>query len=301
MNELIKPGQFDPIIDDVCNRVTSPHTKRAYSDALTEFISWIELAGATSFNATLVFAYRQQLIDAGKGNSTINVKLAAIRKLAEVARMAGFIDRMTCDDIRSVKGVPTNKGKLGNWLTKERAQELLDAPDIETLKGLRDRALLALLLGCGLRRQECTRLTVEHIQQREARWVIVDMRGKRDKERSVPMAAWIKAAVDQWTAAAGIRSGVILRPVNRGGKLAGEHISSQTVFDVVVVYAKQIDANVRPHDLRRTFAKLAHKGGAAIEQIQLSLGHDSVKTTELYLGVDQDLHDAPSDKVGLKI
>jgi len=58
---------------------------------------------------------------------------------------------------------------------------------------------------------------------------------------------------------------------------------------------------VRPHDLRRTFAKLAHKGGAPIDQIQLSLGHSSVQTTERYLGVDQDLTTAPCDVLGLRL
>ncbi|MBA3632740.1 MAG: site-specific integrase [Acidobacteria bacterium] len=58
---------------------------------------------------------------------------------------------------------------------------------------------------------------------------------------------------------------------------------------------------IAPHDLRRTFAKLAHKGGSPIDQIQLSLGHDSIQTTEKYLGVEQDLTDAPCDHLGLRI
>ncbi len=67
-------------------------------------------------------------------------------------------------------------------------------------------------------------------------------------------------------------------------------------------YAEQLkQTGVVPHDLRRTFAKLAYKGGAALDQIQLSLGHESIQTTEAYLGVEQDLTDAPCDHLGLRL
>ena len=76
----------------------------------------------------------------------------------------------------------------------------------------------------------------------------------------------------------------------------------QAIRDIVVVYAEKLKAQgIAPHDLRRTFAKLAHKGGSPINRIQLSLGHDSIQTTEKYLGVEQDLTDAPCDHLGLRI
>jgi site-specific recombinase XerD len=82
----------------------------------------------------------------------------------------------------------------------------------------------------------------------------------------------------------------------------GESITPQAIRDIVVSYAEKMNnQGVAPHDLRRTFAKLAHKGGSPIDQIQLSLGHDSIQTTEKYLGVEQDLTDAPCDHLGLRI
>ena len=124
--------------------------------------------------------------------------------------------------------------------------------------------MLAVLLGCGLRREEVAGLTVAHIQQREARWVLVDLVGKRNKKRSVPMPTWAKAAVDQWCSAAGVVDGVVFRPMRRGGHVQPGPLTAQAVFDVVCEYAAQIGVTVRPHDLRRTFAKLAHKGGAPV-------------------------------------
>lgn len=109
-------------------------------------------------------------------------------------------------------------------------------------------------------------------------------------------------AIDEWVAAAGFSSGHVFRPVNKGGKLAGESMTAQAVFETVKKYAAEIGVrNIAPHDLRRTFAKLAHKGRAPLEQIQLSLGHASIQTTERYLGVRQDLNDAPCDHLGLKL
>jgi site-specific recombinase XerD len=78
-------------------------------------------------------------------------------------------------------------------------------------------------------------------------------------------------------------------------------MTPQAVRDVVKEHAERLGLGVAAHDLRRTFAKLAHKGGAGLEQIQLSLGHASIKTTERYLGIEQSLTDAPCDRLGLKL
>jgi integrase len=107
--------------------------------------------------------------------------------------------------------------------------------------------------------------------------------------------AWAKAAIDQWTAG-GLTSGSVFRGVNKGDNITGESLTSQGVWRCVAKYS-----DVAPHDLRRTYAKLAHKGGARLDQIQLSLGHASLTTTERYLGVHQDLHDAPCDYIRLDL
>ncbi|OGR25038.1 MAG: hypothetical protein A2139_02420 [Desulfobacca sp. RBG_16_60_12] len=192
----------------------------------------------------------------------------------------------------------------GIWLTKEQAQQLLDAPDPTTLKGLRDRAILAVLLGAALCREECASLTVEHLQQREGRWVIVDLIGKRGKVRSVPIDAWVKAALDDWLVAANITAGTLWRNFRRGDHIARSHVgmSSQAIWGVVTEYAKPLGfPTIAPHDLRRTAAKLMRAGGASIEQISLILGHSSIDVTKKYLGVELDLQDAATDRIGLKL
>jgi integrase len=131
--------------------------------------------------------------------------------------------------------------------------------------------------------------------------VLVDMVGKGKRIRTVPMPAWSKVAIDVWVQAAAITGGPLLRPVNKGDHIVGTGLTAQAIFNVIVQYGDRISVKIAPHDLRRTFAKLAHTGHAALEQIQLSLGHASIQTTERYLGVEQDLSDAPCDHLGLRV
>jgi integrase len=128
------------------------------------------------------------------------------------------------------------------------------------------------------------------------------MVGKCDKIRSVPIPNWTKAALDAWSERSGVIHGLVFRAVNKGDHVNGDGITPQAIRNIVADYAERLEnKGVAPHDLRRTFAKLAHKGGAALDQIQISLGHESIQTTENYLGVEQDLTDAPCDHLGLRL
>jgi integrase len=124
--------------------------------------------------------------------------------------------------------------------------------------------VLAILLGAGLRRAELASLDFEHIQERDGRWVIVDLAGKQGRIRSVPIPLWAHAAVSRWKDVAGISEGAVFRSVTRHGRLTPRPISPQGVFMIVKTYADQLHAVVRPHDLRRSFARLAHTGSCRL-------------------------------------
>jgi site-specific recombinase XerD len=287
----------------VLDSVNSPESKRAYERAITDFLNWGRVtAPGTGFSKATVQAYKAHLSARNLAPSTVNVRMSAIRRLAAEAADNGLMDPILASGIGRVKGVKREGVRTGNWLTIHQAEKFVNAPDTTTLKGKRDRALLAVLIGCGLRREETALLTIEHVQQRDARWVVVDMKGKGGRIRTVPMPSWTKVAINEWTATAGFSTGRVFRPVNKGDRLCGESMTAQSIFETVKKYAAEVGLeNIAPHDLRRTFAKLAHKGRAALEQIQLSLGHASIQTTERYLGVRQDLTDAPCDRLGLKL
>jgi integrase len=192
--------------------------------------------------------------------------------------------------------------RTGNWLSLKQAQALLNAPDITTTKGLRDRAIIAVLLGCGLRRSEVAALTIKHIQQRDGRWCIVDLFGKHGRVRTIPMPTWVKVAIDAWTGPTGVADGYVFRPVNRGDQIQGEVLSEKVVWQMLRPYAAAAGVpGIAPHDCRRTAAKLCRAAGGELEQIQLLLGHASVQTTERYLGTKQDLLHAPNDGIKLRV
>ncbi|MHC4620995.1 MAG: tyrosine-type recombinase/integrase [Planctomycetota bacterium] len=297
---ITQGAEYQPIIDLVVNSLDSQHSKRAYSRAIGDFLGWRESIGNPPLTKALVNDYRALLLDAGLSPATINQRLSALRALGREAGDNGLLPEVVAQGIAKVKGIKGAGRRVGNWLTKAQAQELLDTPNVDTLKGKRDRAVLAVMLGCGLRRSEAANLTFAHVQMREARWVIVDLVGKRNRIRSIPMPAWAKSAIDAWTEAAGITEGRVFRPLTRGGNLAGDTMTPQAIGDVVRLYGPEVLPGLAAHDLRRTFSKLAHKGGAGLDQIQLSLGHASIQTTERYIGVDQSMTSAPCDVLGLE-
>ena len=306
MKDLIvaeKIPQWHRLKSLVLDSVSSPITKRVYSMALDEFLVWFrEEPRPGGFCKATVSAWRASLEIRGLGSSSIIIRMSAIRKLAAEATDNGLIAPELAAGIARVKSSKSIGVRTGNWLSVRQAQNLLNAPDTATLRGLRDRAILAVLLGCGLRRSEVAALTFSHLQERDGRWCIVDVVGKHGHIRTTPMPNWVKVALDAWTTAAALAEGYIFRPVLRGDRIAGHRLGEKVVWQMLREYAAKVDMpRLAPHDLRRTCAKLCRTAGGELEQIQMLLGHASVQTTERYLGTKQDLVHAPNDAIKLRI
>jgi hypothetical protein len=191
--------------------------------------------------------------------------------------------------------------RLGNWLTAEQGRRLLDYAPPKTPRGLRDHAMVAMLIGCGLRRAELLALNLESIQQREEHWVIANLVGKGGHVRTVPIPTWVKSAVDAWTTAAAITHGPVFRAINKAGRVWGDGMSAKVLWDVVRAAAARAGIDkLAPHDLRRTCARLCHLAGGELDQIQFLLGHVSIQTTERYLGCKQKLRIAVNDRLGIE-
>src|SRR5260370_1087407 len=208
----------------VLDSVSSPITKRGYNMALDEFLLWFQQAPRPGLTKATVSAWRVSLEDRGLGSSSIIIRMSAIRKLAAEAADNVLLAPELAAGISRVKSAKTQGIRTGNWLSQRQAQALLSEPDITTLRGLRDRAILAVLLGCGLRRSEVAALNSAHVQQRDGRWCIVDLKGKHGRVRTMPMPTWVKVAIDAWTCAAGVADGFVFRPVNRADHAAGERL-----------------------------------------------------------------------------
>lgn len=231
---------------------------------------------------------------------TINLRLGAVRRLAYEAADCGLLSADLAAGIRRVKGVKKFDVRLGNWLTAEQGAMLWQAPDKERLKGKRDRALLSLLLACGLRRHEVAELTVDHLQQREGHWAIVDLSGKGGHVRTVPVPGWVYSEIGAWMEAAAIKSGRIFRRVSSAGKAWGEGVTEKLAWHIVKEFAKKTGDQPRAArsspDLCATLPRRWRRIGANT----IPLVHMSVQTTERYLGCTQRIALAVNDNIGVE-
>lgn len=285
----------------VLNSLTCSDAQRGYRHAIDEFVDWYCSEPRLAFNKTVVLRYRVHLESRKLAPGTINLWLGTVRRLAYEASDCGLLSPDLAAGIRRVKGVKKLGVRLGNWLTAEQSQAVWQAPDAERLKGKRDRALLSVLLACGLRRHEVVKLTFDHLQQREEHWAIVDLIGKSGHIRTISVPGWVRQVLDDWFSAAGISSGRLFRRVHRTGRTWGEGLTEKAVWHVVKEYAGKAGiAKLAPHDLRRTCARLCHAAGGELEQIQFLLGHVSVQTTERYLGCKQRTREAVNDHIGIE-
>ncbi len=323
---LIPQHDWYAIIDLVTQSVDSPHSKRAYSRALIDFLDWYDEQGRPGFTRATVHAYRESMLRSGKSRSSINQALSAIRKLAAEAADNGLTPPTTAYGVERVKGVKQEGVRAGNWLTIEEARKLIDTPihrrqrqEIPALKAIRDQAILAVMVGAGLRRSEVANLTWEQVQQRDGRWAIIDLQGKRGRLRSIGIPPWVKAALDRWARASGVNEGRLFRALNKDGQLAGRvrtkggyqtdgNLTPQAIYNIVEEHVRAAgytnrkgEPAIAAHDLRRTAAALALKGGADLRQIQQMLGHASITTTERYLEPMRSLQVSAGDFIQIEL
>jgi integrase len=279
----------------VLDSVQSVHSKCNYAKALDDLFAF---CASRPLSRELLMEYRTTMEHLSP--STINVRMSAIRKLVGEARRNGMIGLEEAANLTDIPNVRQKGTRLGNWLTREQAKELLAVPDRSKLKGKRDYVIIALLVGCALRRRELATLDIKDIQLREGRWVIVDLRGKGGRIRTVAVPIWVKQGINAWITAAKIEDGRLLRPVSKSGKILRDELGDWAIWSVVEQSSRQIGIeHFGAHDLRRTCAKLCRKSGGDLEQIKFLLGHSSIQTTERYLGSEQEIVVAVNDNLGL--
>ena len=285
----------------VLNSLPSLSSRRSYDHAIREFIDWYCSEPRLAFNRVVVTRYRMHLEQAHYASSTINLRLAAVRRLAYEAADAGLLSPDLAAGIRRVKGAKKHGVRIGNWLTAEQSKNLLAAFQSNTLRDKRDYAIVSVLLGCGLRRAELATVSVQDLQQREDHWVFADLIGKGGHVRTIPIPQWVGTAVESWLAGAAITTGPIFRAINKAGRIPAHGFTPKVIWEVVKRAGSTCGlSNIAPHDLRRTCARLCHLAGGELDQIQFLLGHVSVQTTERYLGCKQRLRDAVNDHIGIE-
>lgn len=176
-------------------------------------------------------------------------------------------------------------------LTPDQVRALVRAPGLDTLTGIRDTAMIALMACTGIREAEMVALNVDDLRQTLGGELALRIRsGKGSKQRLVPYGAldWCLSYVDRWLSAAEISGGAVFRGLYKGGRrVRPSRISERAVNQIMYRYPIEIDGLdrvVQPHDLRRTYARNAYLNGMDMERIRQNLGHASVETTQLYIG-----------------
>lgn len=273
--------------------------QRTYDRAITDFVEWYCSEPRLAFNRTVVLRYRIYLQQKQYAPTRINLRLAAVRRVAYEAADSGLLSPELAAGIRRVKGVRRIGVRVGNWLTAEEGKRLLAGAERDSLRGKRNYVILAMLIGCGLRRGELLALRVDAIQLREEHWVVADLLGKAGHVRTVPVPGWVKAAIDAWKEASGITEGALFRSINKTCRVWGNGMTPKVLWEIVREAASRAGIEkLAPHDLRRTCARLCHLAGGELDQIQFLLGHVSIQTTERYLGCKQKLRGAVNDRMG---
>lgn len=284
--------------------IQNENTRQAYRNDLRGFMRFVGIEEATEFRTVTrahVIAWRKELERQALAPASIRRKLSALSDLFDHLCDSNAITH------NPVKGVArpkegANEGKTPA-LSDAQAKRLLAAPPGDTLKGLRDRAILAVLLYHALRRAELCSIRVKDYAVRRGVQTIA-VRGKGGKIRYLPVHPGAVRLVEEYLDAAGHRldaGGALFRPVKNPHGALEKHLTGRSVHSAIVrKWALEAGVSaeaVRPHALRTTAATNALEHGADIAKVQEWLGHSNISTTRLYDRRKHKPEDSPTFKV----
>jgi integrase/recombinase XerD len=263
----------------------SRNTVAAYQSDVAGYLEVLALSGKNDpakADEDDIASYLHDLKAAGIEASTLARKLSSLKSFHGFLTREGAADS---DPTALLQG-PRLWKKLPRVLSHHEAEILLRQPDVDTPLGLRDRAVLEVLYGAGLRESEATSLRLDHLLWRTG---FLRVLGKGEKERMIPLGSQAWKALDSY-----IREGrrTLIRRSDHGFlfvNFRGEPLSRMGVWRIVKRHAREcgISKRVTPHTLRHSFATHLLEGGADLRSVQEMLGHSSIATTQIYTSVDR--------------
>ena len=287
--------------------ITNDKTRRAYKCDVMEFSEFLGLKKPEDFRTVTrahVIAWRETLEARELSPPTIRRKLSALSSLYDYLCERNAVAGNPVDGVKR----PMANGNEGSTpaLSDDQARRLLEAPPEDTLKGVRDRAIVAALLYHGMRREELCGLRVKDVQSREG-VKHLRVKGKRDKIRYVPLHPQAQRLIENYLLLAGHdedEDGPLFRPVrnNSGGEL-DKHLNPNSIYrNIVKKYglASGLNGEVTGlcvHSMRATAATNALSHEADIAKVQEWLGHANVSTTRLYDRRKTRPEDSPTFRV----
>lgn len=283
--------------------IDNPRTRRAYEGDLSEFMAFTGIEEPAQFRSVSrghVLAWRRDLEQRALSGATIRRKLAALSSLFDYLCESNAVTDNPVEGVKRPR-METGEGKTPA-IGDHQARALLQVADASTLRGRRDRAILATLLYHGLRRAELCALRVADIQERRG-VKHLRIRGKGSKIRYVPLHPGAADAIAAYLEAAGHAqevNGALFRPASNNARGRTASITPDGVYKMLASYAKTLQIEVAgfgPHALRATAATNALDHGADIAKVQEWLGHANIATTKAYDRRKSRTEDSPTFKV----
>lgn len=272
-------ARFRAALEAVLARLSSAHSRRAYSSDWRSWIAWLDRRGTPVFAVTPrdVQLYLEALAAEGDAGKTIGRRLTTLRQVYAQLVVQGLV---ASNPAREVKPPRVDRVAHTPWLSEAELARLLAANDGPTWQERRDRLMLLILAGCGLRRAEVASLRASHFDRREdGRWLLVtSTKGGKTLRAALPAA--VAEPLEAWLEGRehlGSNAGLWTRD--------GDRVSGDVVYQVVARAAQRagLERAISPHALRRTLATLASLAGADLRTIQAALGHTRSSTTEGYV------------------
>ena len=306
-NRLLTAAEFHRLADvppevEWFANLSNPSTRRAYENAVRDFMRFTGIKRPEEFRTVTrahIIAWRDTLTARGLGGSTIRHRLASLASLFE------YLCERNAVTHNPVKGVERPRTESGEGKTPaigdHQARELLAAPQEDSIKGKRDRAILSTLMFHALRREELCKLKVRDFRHARKGVPHFKVSGKGGKTRYLPLHPGTHALIHDYLDAAGHSeddAGALFRPVrnNRTGKLEGA-ITADGVYKLVRAYSEQLGFEIGAHALRATAATNALDHQADIAKVQEWLGHANIATTRIYDHRRTRAEDSPTFKV----
>ncbi len=290
-NFVVPDGMRDTLDDFLAfidlERGLSKNTILAYQEDLSQFCDFLRRKGLAdnwkSVTPEHVSAWLGEENVEGISARSVARKMAALRGIAKFL----VTSNVRPDDFCEVISTPHAKNALPETLTVNDVDKLLNAPTLATPQGLRDRAILELMYGSGLRASEICSIEIQSINLDEG---VARVRGKGNKERFVPVGSKAQQAIRNYLTDFG--RGRLAKP-GTGSTLFisqwGKPISRKTLWAMMQEQARRagIQKKIHPHVLRHAFATHLLANGADLRAIQEMLGHADLSTTQIYTAVEK--------------
>jgi integrase/recombinase XerD len=295
-----------PLVLDITDVIgqLGGNSERVYRHDAAVFASWIQDQGLTP--GTLHLLTRSHFIAYRKYLGETYTKATAARMLSVARRILQeyvYQGTLATNPAAGIKTFSVANETPYTTLKKEEARDLLKTIDTDTAKGKRDYAILSLLLRTGLRRSECSALSIGDLKQEQGHTIAVIRYGKGDKRGIVKVPVDVVRAIEAYLEATARKDAPLEAPLfvsfDRGDHSTAERVSDKLLERLVKLAGVKIGMDLSPHCLRASFITLTSEGGARLEQVQYAARHADPRTTQRYRKRKVNLDDNAVDYLKL--